>query len=118
MFTRAGQRMARWKDAKGKTRTAEVTIGTDGSQRLIIESPVYIAKYRDGQQNIVEKSTGCRDETAARSVLHELERRAELVKSKVLTTEEDKIADHQPTGLELHFDAYKEHQQAKGVVPR
>jgi hypothetical protein len=118
LFNRNGERLARWKDAKGKTRTAGVTTGNDGSRRIVIESPVYVAKYRDGRQNVIEKSTGCRDADAARSVLRELERRAELVKSKVLSTAEDAIADHQSAGLESHFDGYREYQQAKGVVPR
>jgi hypothetical protein len=30
-FTRKGNRLARWKDAKGKTRTAPLTTGKDGT---------------------------------------------------------------------------------------
>ena len=33
MFTKAGEQYARWKPAKGKTRTAPVTTGKDGSLR-------------------------------------------------------------------------------------
>ena len=46
-----------------------------------------------------------RDETAARRVLGELERRGELVKSGVMTAAEDAIADHQSTPLETHLAA-------------
>ena len=44
----------------------------------------------------------------------ELERRAELVKSGVMTAAEDKIADRQATKIEDHFDAYVTHMQARG----
>ena len=83
IFTRKGERFARWKDSKGRTRTAALTIGKDGSDRVAIESPFYVAKYRDGRGIVREVATGCRDETAARSVLGDLERRAELVKANV-----------------------------------
>jgi len=45
-FVRKGERFARWK-VKGKTRTARLTTGQDGSAR-IIESGKWFAKYRDG----------------------------------------------------------------------
>ena len=69
IFTRKGERLARWKDSKGKTRTAAMTTGKDGHDRVITVSPYFIAKYRDGTGLVVEQSTGCRDETAARKVL-------------------------------------------------
>src|SRR5437868_115460 len=80
IFTRKGERLARWKNSKGKSRTAALTTGKDGQNRIITVSPYFLAKYRDGSGLVVEHSTGCRDETAARGVLAELERRAELVK--------------------------------------
>jgi len=114
-FTRKGQRWARWKDSKGKTRTAEVTTGTAGVLRITIESPVFVAKYRDGRGTIVEKTTGCRDADAARSVLREFERRAVLVKSILLSSAEAEISDQQPYPLVEHFDAYGAYQTAKGL---
>jgi hypothetical protein len=36
IFVRKGLRLAEWKDAKGKTRTAPLTIGQDGTDRLVI----------------------------------------------------------------------------------
>src|SRR5438034_4575575 len=84
-FVRKGQRFARWTDRKGKTRTAPLTTGKDGSDRVLIESPFYVAKYRDGAGVVQVEPTGCRDETAARSVLADLERKAELIRSNVMT---------------------------------
>src|SRR5262245_51674148 len=92
LFTRNGEQLARWKNAKGKSRTARITTGTNGALRITVESPVFIAKYRTGSGSVVERSTGCRDETAARGVLREFERRAELVKANVLTAAEDVVA--------------------------
>ncbi len=116
IYTRKGQRFARWRDAKGKKRTAELTIGKDGSERIIFKVGTYTAKYRDGSGVIREKATGCRDEAAARSVLGELERRAELVKAGVLTPAEDAISDHQGTSLAEHFEAYLTKLEADGTT--
>src|SRR5262249_19128168 len=112
-LVRQGQRFARWKDRKGKARTAPLTIGKDGSVRLLLESPHYIAKYRDGSGVVREAATGCKDETAARRVLAELERRAELVRSGVMTNAEAAAADHQTAPIAEHFDAFDQYLAAK-----
>ena len=116
-FTRKGQRYARWKTAKGKTRTARVTAGQDGSERIIMEAVTFTAKYRDGSGRIVEKATGCRDETAARSVLAALVKRSEQVRSGIITPAQDAVADHQNTPLAEHVEAYLTHLSAKQVTP-
>ena len=64
IFTRKGQRFARWKDVKGKTRTARVTTPTSGKyagvDRVIVEASTYTAKYRNGSGHVVKAATGCR----------------------------------------------------------
>ena len=115
LFTRDGKRFARWKNSKGRKQVSPVTTGKDGSDRLVVESPTYVAKYRDGTGLVCKVSTGCRDEDAARSVLSKLERRAELVRSEVITTGEAATADHQRTSVTDHFAAYHEHRTAKGL---
>src|SRR4029077_9441758 len=75
IITREGVRLARWRDRKGKTRTAPVMTGNDGADRIRDESGTYVARYRDGDGIVVEVSTKCRDKTAAQSVLADLERR-------------------------------------------
>jgi hypothetical protein len=47
VIVRKGERFARWK-AKGKTRTAPLTTGEGGADRIVTESPFFVAKYRDG----------------------------------------------------------------------
>ena len=116
LFTKAGQRFARWKPLKGKTRTAKVTSGEDGTLRIQTEAATFTAKFRNGQGVIREVSTRCRDEDAARSVLSKLERRAELVKSEIISSAEDATADHQLTPLAQHFAAFHEHRTAKGLT--
>ncbi len=116
LFTKSGERFARWKPAKGKTRTAPVTEGQDGTGRIVVTAGTYVAKFRDGDGLICKVSTGCRDEDAARSVLGKLERRAELVKSEVLSKGESAMADHQATPIADHFAAYLNHVRAKGAT--
>jgi integrase len=114
-FTREGQRFARWKDAAGKTRKARVTVGRDGADRITIEGSRYVAKYRDGDGIVRVVSTGCRDEKAARSVLADLERQAELVKANVITSTEAAISKHQDRPLSEHFDAYLASLESAGA---
>jgi len=93
--TRKGQLIAEWKDAKGKARTAPATIKEDGTYRVTLIVKTYTAKYRDGQGIVREVATGCRDASAARSILVGLEKRAEKVKSGIFTAAEDRAAEHQ-----------------------
>ncbi len=114
IITRKGERLARWKDRKGKTRTAPVTTGKEGVERIVTESPYFVAKYRDGSGVVQVEPTGCRDETAARQVLPDLERKAELVRSNVMTAAEAATGEHRVAALAEHFDAYRAYQQAAG----
>src|SRR5262249_22988928 len=108
-FTRKGERFARWNDRKGKKNTARLTRGKGGTDRLLIESAFFVAKYRDGSGAVQVVPTGCKDETAARQVLADLERKAELVRSGVLTPAEAVIGERQATLLPHHLDSYDEH---------
>src|SRR5262245_41247055 len=94
IVVRKGERLARWKDAKGKKRTAPLTTGRDGKDRIVIESSKWFAKYRDGAGVVQVVPTGCEDETAARQVLADLERKAELVRSGMLSAAEAAVAGH------------------------
>jgi hypothetical protein len=96
-IVRKGERFARWKDKHGKTRTALLTAGKDGRDRITVQSPYYVAKYRDGGNVVRVVPTGCRDETAARQVLAELERKAELVRAGVMTSQEAEVGRHHAT---------------------
>jgi integrase len=113
VITRKGEKLARWRDRKGKTRTAPLT---DDGRRVRIETGTWYAKYRDGQGVVVEVPTGCRDETAARQVLADLERKAERVRAGLLTPAEARTAEHLTTPIAEHFDAYLHSLEAAGSV--
>lgn len=102
--------------APATSHPAPVTTGCDGTDRIVVTVGTYIAKYRDGDGLICEISTGCRDEDAARSVLGKLERRAELIKSDVLSKSESAMTDHQATPIADHFTGYLNHVRAKGAT--
>ena len=112
---RKEQRLAQWQDAKGKTRTAPLTVGKNGAERIILEAGTYTAKYRDGSGIVRKVATGCRDKTAAESVLAKLERRAEKVKGGILSVDEAAAIDQQDRPLSEHTSDFLEHQQAKEI---
>jgi integrase len=114
----AGQKIARWRLRNGQARSAEVVGCQDGIVRVRGQSKSYMARYRDGAGRMVEVATGCRDAVAARRVLTELERRAELVRAGVITEAEDLAVEHAEVPLSKHFDAYEKHLQAKGCDSR
>ena len=114
LFTRNGDRFARWTGKRGRKRTGRVTTTDAGVDRVRLESSTYTAKYRDGAGIVRKISTGCRSLDAARSVLVELERCAELVHANVVTAEQDAASVHQTTPLADHVEAYAAHQHAKG----
>ena len=116
LFSHKGERWARWKNAKGKLRKARVTTGEGGQDRIVFESGKYFAKYRDGSDVVRTVATGCRDEDAARSFLGDLERRAELVKSGVITSGEETVGIHGRRAISEHVKEYLEHQTAKGTT--
>ena len=110
LFMRRGQRFAKWTDKRGRTRTGVVAVPKRGKHagtpRLVVESSRYIAQYRNAE-GVQTVSTGCRDESAARGVLRELERRAELVKGNLLTAAEARTGDFQAAPLAEHFAAFE-----------
>jgi integrase len=110
LFVKKGQQFARWKDGKGKVRTSPVTEAKDGTLRVSVDSGKWLAKYRDGSGVIREVATGCRDRGAAQTMLTDLERRAELVRSGVISVAQESIADHVSTPIVKHFETYRKHR--------
>ena len=113
IFTKNGQRFVRWKAGK-RTRTAKLTTGRDGSERIVTDSRTFFAYYRNGEGHVQTIPTGCRDETAARAVLGELVKRAEKVRSGIITNAENAMADHQHTPLGEHVAEFVATMRAAG----
>jgi len=109
-----GERIAKWKTAKGKSQSATVIVGRDGNDRITATAATYTAKYRDGQGRLREVATGCRDVTAARRRLSDLEKRADQVRSGIRSIAEDSVVDHQTTPLMMHVEDYLRSQTTKG----
>jgi|GEM_PF-4087675 len=109
-----GKQIVRWKDRKGRSRSAELTVSADGAPRIKTTAATYTAKYRDGDGVVREISTGCRDKQAAMSVLKELTDRAELVRAKIISPDQDRVADHQKIPVAKHIEAYIVYQRDRG----
>jgi len=105
--------VAKWKTKAGKARSAVVR-----GDRIVETGTKYVARYRDGEGVVRTVATGCRDESAARTVLVQLERRAELVKAGVLTPEQDAISTHKRTTITTHVEAYVASLNARGCTPK
>jgi len=103
---------ARWDGMNGRE-TARVKTLSDGSKRVVIETGNWLCKFRDGSGDIRELSTNCSDRQAAKAILADHERRAQLVKSGILTAAEDAVASQQPQSLSRHFAAFRESVDAK-----
>ncbi|MCL4195044.1 MAG: site-specific integrase, partial [Thermoguttaceae bacterium] len=82
-----------------------------------MQAGTYTAKYRDGSGIVRKVATGCRDRTAAESVLAELERRADKVRSGLRTVAEDAAVEHQAAPLATHVSAYLVTLEAEGTSP-
>jgi integrase len=118
IITRQGLRFARWRDVKGKVRTAPITMGKAGTERIRDESATYVARYRDGNNHVVEVSTRCRDKTAAQSVLAGLERKAERARAGLLTPAESRTAEQLAKPVAQHVAAYITSLEASGATPK
>lgn len=113
VLERNGERLARWRSKRGKLITAPVR-ETPRGLCVVTEGSYYMARFKDGNGVTRTTSTGCGDYSAAMSVLGEHVRRAELVRSGVLTSTEDAAADHKRTDISSHLDDYVRSLQAKG----
>ena len=106
------KQFAQWTDRKGKRRTSELTGKGD---RIKAEAKTWMAKYRDGEGKVCEVATGCTDKDAANAVLTDLKKRAEHVKAKILSPEQDRIADHAGIAIGEHIEAFLLYQRRKGT---
>lgn len=113
VLERNGERVARWRSKRGKLVTAELR-ETSRGLCVVTEGTYYMARYKDGHGVTRTTSTKCGDYSAAMSVLGEHIRRAELVRSGVLTSTEDAAADHKRTDISSHLDDYVRSLKAKG----
>ncbi len=103
---KAGQRVAKWR-VRGKLRTAPLTRGKSGGDRIVTESGTYFAKFRDAGGIVVTKPTGCRDRQAAEQLLKKWEREVEQVRAGTLDRKALDAARQATVPLEEHLIAYE-----------
>jgi len=115
IFARKKVPWARWKDSKGQK--CEGKLSKDGT-KVLIQSSVWTARYRDASGKLVTRSTECQTRDAAQRVLARWKAEVEKVKCGVLTQAESDVAGRQSEGLERHLKDYKEHLAAKGTTQR
>ena len=95
-----------------------MTTGKDGTDRIVITARTYTAKFRDGSGIVREVATGCRDESAARSVLGGPGTPGRTGQGRVAHRRGRRR--YRPPGtrpLAEHFAAYLDHQEAEGTSP-
>jgi len=76
--------IARWRDRSGDWCEGVLV----GSNRVRMRSATWSARYRDGDGLIQTVPTGCRDKSAAETMLKDLEKTAERIHVGVVTTSE------------------------------
>jgi integrase len=103
MTTQGGRRVARWRTRAAKWASAEVLTRPDGREFIRVESGTFFAKYRDGDGMVRVVPTGCRDESAARQILADLERQSDRVRAGVITTQELAVADRMSVPISQHI---------------
>ena len=115
---RRGRQMVMWIDRRGRKQYDDVTTGKLGQIKIIRESPTWFVRYRDADGLEQIKSTGCKDEQAARQVMADVLRRVEHRKAGILTAEQDQQASHADRRIAEHVTDYLEHLKAKTVRGR
>jgi integrase len=114
---RDGVRTARWRNRNGKLCTAEVRTTAKGD-RAVTEGAKWMARFKDGSGLRRTIPTGCADIDAAKAVLAEHVRRAELVKSGVISPVEDNVADNRGIPIAKHVESYAGSLRAGGATPK
>ncbi len=97
--------------ARGRSRAARQTAAADGSQRVLVESGTYTARYRDADGRTVERPTGWSDEANARRRLTKWEREVERVRAGVLSPADVSLSRHVQEPIDSHFAAFETRQQ-------
>jgi len=113
LFTRNGERFARWTDGKGRKKTARVS-GEGDAARIVTESGTWYARIRLANGSRVDVSTGCRDKSAAASRLAELAAEQEKIRAGIISPREADTAKHGRALLDDARQAFLDSMTARG----
>ena len=112
---RRRNKVARWVDQRGRKHEAE--LAGDGIS-ILVESPIWTARYRDADGMQLRRSTKCRDKQAAQQVLNGWLAEVEKITAGIITKDESNIASHAGKGIGQHVKAYLDYLKAKTVRGR
>ena len=113
-----GKLVAEWSGKGGKSRTAPVEPKADGSQVVRLERKTWMARYRDSDNIIRERSTGCTTKAAANVKLSEFVKEAERIAAGVMTKEETELADWRFADLNKAIDDYCQYVERRSTEKR
>ncbi|MCD4824709.1 MAG: site-specific integrase [Phycisphaerae bacterium] len=113
-----GKKKVRMVGRGGKTKLLDFVRGRDGDDRMVGYSPNWMINYVDYDGRRRVKSTGCRDKTAARQVMTQLELEVEQVRSGVLSRRELRLAEYRVASIEELIRDYLTHLAVKTVKGR
>ena len=106
LFTRNGERFAKWTDGKGRKRTARVT-GEGDAARVQTESATWYVRLRLANGERADVATGCRDKSAAAGRMAELVAEQEKIRGGIISEREANTAKHGRRSLDDAIEAYR-----------
>jgi integrase len=112
LIQKNGEPYAVWTSGNRK-QEARVVTQQDGSTRVVAKTKTYYAKFRDGNNILVERPTGCTTEAAAKQVLNDWLSRAERVKSGLISAQEDRVIDELDRPIQNHIDDFIAHMEVR-----
>jgi integrase len=108
---RKGERVAEWRDANGKRRTAPLSKDGNG---IRVEAATYTVQFYDEHGHPQRVATRCRDYAAAEQLGRELEKRAMQRREGLLDPAQERFAKAARAPIAEHAAAHIEHLRAAG----
>lgn len=112
IITRKGKRLAKWKDEKGRTRTAPLT--PDGSRIVLQYKCWYIAYEGAGGRRITVK--GYTDRQATEALANDKVKLAERIKAGLVTVDMDQAKMDTAEAIDAWVEDLKRRGKSKGYV--
>ncbi|MFO0879493.1 MAG: hypothetical protein U0840_19265 [Gemmataceae bacterium] len=104
---------ANWTDQKGQSRKAPITVGKDGTLKVMFQSSRYVTEFTgpDGKR---QSTKGYRDRQSTRQKASQLERVIERNEVGLI----DPYEEHSRRPLTDHMEDFANHLRAQGVKAR
>ena len=103
-----------WTDKRGQKKTGKLS----GTDRVLIETAKYIARYRDERGKLKKVATNCKSKDAAQHFLRQKEMEVERIRAGLMTREELTRTTHNAESIGTHLDAFDQSRHAKTTTKR